>query len=80
MAAQEEETRRLKGKKRREAEQMLAGLRKELGEQVDWGEVEKVLEGAWDEAEWERIVGGMLSQAREDEVCASQSSHDVKLI
>ena len=47
---------------------MLAGLRKELGDQVDWEEVEKVLEGEWDEQEWERIVGGMLSLAREDEV------------
>ena len=63
--AQEEKTRRLKGQKRREAEKMLSGLRKELGGKVDWAAVEKVLEGEWDEAEWERIVGTMLSRAAE---------------
>lgn len=67
-AAEEEETRRLKGKKRREAEAMLEGLKKELGDKIDWEEVEKVLEGEWDEAEWERIVGSMLSIARDVEV------------
>ncbi len=67
-ATQEEELRRQKGKRRREAEKMLAGIRKELGDRADWDEVEKVLEGEWDEAEWERIMGAILSRAGEGEV------------
>jgi protein KRI1 len=62
-AAAEEETRRLKGKKRREMEAQIAALKKELGEDLDWTALEKVLDGEWDEAEWERVVGTILSEA-----------------
>ena len=47
---------------------MISSLRKDVGDKVDWDEVEKVLEGDWDEAEWERIVGSMLSMAGDGEV------------
>lgn len=60
-AAREEEVRRKKGEKRREMEGQLSALKKELGDGVDWAGVEKVLEGDWDEEEWERVVGGMLA-------------------
>ena len=49
-------------------EKQLANLRHKLGKGVDWTEVEKVLEGDWNEGEWERVVGKMLSAAQEDEV------------
>ena len=62
-AAAEEETRRLKGKKRREMEAQIEALKKELGDDMDWTALEKVLDGEWDEAEWERVVGTMLSEA-----------------
>lgn len=61
--AQEEETRRLKGKKRREMERELKALKKELGEDgVDWEGLEKVLDGEWDEVEWDRVVNSMLER------------------
>lgn len=67
-AAREEETRRKKGEKRREMESQLNALKKELGEDgVDWTGVEKVLEGEWDEDEWERVVGAMLAGKYEDD-------------
>ncbi len=47
---------------------MLARMKKELGGKVDWTEVEKVLDGEWDEDEWERIVGGMFDQLGDNEV------------
>jgi protein KRI1 len=47
---------------------MLARMKKELGGKVDWTEVEKVLDGEWDEDEWERIVGGMFGQLGDNEV------------
>ena len=65
--AKEEETRRLKGKKRREMEAQITALKAELGEDLDWSALEKVLEGEWDEDEWERVVGTMLTAAAERE-------------
>ncbi|ORY34649.1 KRI1-like family C-terminal-domain-containing protein [Naematelia encephala] len=62
-AAEEEKTRRLKGSKRREMEKQLKSLKAELGEGLDWAEVEKVLEGDFDEAQWEKVIGTMLSKA-----------------
>lgn len=63
-AAREAETKRQKGEKRREMEKQLAALREEVGDaDVDWTAVEKVLEGEYDEAEWDRVVGEMLSKA-----------------
>jgi protein KRI1 len=65
--AKEEEARRQKGEKRREMEKQMASLRKDLGfedgdgkGEVDWDELEKVMEGDFDEGEWERVVGKML--------------------
>ena len=63
--AKEEEARRQKGEKRREMEKQMASLRKDLGYEdgkgeVDWDELEKVMEGDFDEGEWERVVGKML--------------------
>lgn len=62
-AVQEEETRKQKGKKRREMERQLEQLKAELGDSVDWKALEKVVDGEWDEEEWERVIGGMLSGA-----------------
>jgi len=50
----------------------MASLRKDLGIKegqgtVDWDELEKVMEGDFDEDEWQRVVGKML-ESREDEV------------
>ena len=64
----DEAIRRSKGERRREVEVLLAGLKKELGNKVDWQEVDQVLDGEWDEEEWERIIGAILSTARENEV------------
>ena len=64
--AAEEETRRLKGKRRREMESQLASLKDALGENVDWDALEKVMDGEWDESEWEKVVGGMLARAGEE--------------
>jgi protein KRI1 len=62
-AAMEENTRRLKGQKRREMEAQIKALKKELGEDMDWSAVEKIMDGEWDEAEWERVIGKMLNDA-----------------
>lgn len=66
-AAREEETNKKKEAKRREMEGQLNALKKELGDDVDWSGVEKILEGEWDEAEWERVVGAMLAGKYEDD-------------
>lgn len=63
--AREEEARKTKGKKRREMDIQLAALRKEVGEK-EWKKVEEVLEGEYDEALWERVVGGLLSGQMDD--------------
>ena len=52
--------RKQKGSKRREMEAQLSALRKEIGEK-GWSKVEKVLEGDYDEDEWERVVGEALA-------------------
>lgn len=65
-AAREEETRRLKGEKRREMEKLVKSLKQEIGEaNVDWEGLEKIMEGEWDESEWERVVGAMLQAKAE---------------
>jgi protein KRI1 len=56
-------------------EKQMASLRKDLGikegkGEVDWDELEKVMEGDFDEEEWQRVVGKML-ESRDDDV----SSH-----
>jgi protein KRI1 len=71
-AEKEEEARRMKGEKRREMEKQMASLRKDLGikegkGEVDWDELEKVMDGDFDEDEWQRVVGKML-EARDDDV------------
>lgn len=67
-AQREEETKRQKGEKRREMEKQLAALREEVGDaDVDWTAVEKVLEGEYDEGEWDRVVGEMLAKAAESD-------------
>lgn len=67
-AQREEETKKQKGEKRREMEKQLAALREEVGDaNVDWSAVEKVLEGEYDEDEWDRVVGEMLSKAAESD-------------
>jgi protein KRI1 len=53
-------------------EKQMASLRKDLGikegkGEVDWDELEKVMEGDFDEDEWQRVVGKML-ESRDDEV------------
>jgi protein KRI1 len=68
----------LKGEKRREMEKQMASLRKDLGikegkGEVDWDELEKVMDGDFDEDEWQRVVGKML-EARDDDV-----SHPIHL-
>lgn len=69
-AAKEEEMRKQKGSKRREMEKRMESLRRDLGEEgIDWDELERVMEGDWDEREWERVVGGMLERKAEVEVC-----------
>ncbi|WVR07983.1 hypothetical protein IAU60_005026 [Kwoniella sp. DSM 27419] len=67
-AAQEEELRAKKGSKRREMEKRMASLKADLAGEgveggIDWDQLEKVLDGEWDEGEWEKVVGGMLSRA-----------------
>ena len=47
-------------------EVQLGELKKELGDKVDWAAVEGVLEGDFDEGEWERVVGDMLAKLGED--------------
>lgn len=44
-------------------ESQIEALKKELGEGMDWTALENVLEGEWDEEEWERVVGTMLNDA-----------------
>ena len=44
-------------------ERQLEQLKAELGDSVDWKALEKVVDGEWDEEEWERVIGGMLSGA-----------------
>lgn len=43
-------------------------LEKEGFKDLEWGKLEKVLDGEWDENVWEKIVGGMLSKGDEQEV------------
>lgn len=62
-AAREEETKRLKGEQRREMEAQLQAIKQELGGDADLTALEKVLEGEWDEAEWERVVGELFAAA-----------------
>lgn len=77
-ATKEEEARRMKGEKRREMEKQMASLRKDLGydegekAEVDWDELEKVMEGDFDEGEWERVVSKMLG-ARNYDVSGAKS-------
>lgn len=59
-AAKEEEIRRLKGEKRREMEKQLESLKREVGDGVDWAEIERVLEGDFDEGQWERTLEKMM--------------------
>jgi protein KRI1 len=66
-AARDEEMRRRKGEKRREMDSRLASLKKDVGDGVDWGEVVKLLEGNYDERDWDRVVGGMLSHMKDIE-------------
>ena len=47
-------------------EQQLGELKKELGSNFNWEEVESVLEGDFDEDVWERVVGDMLAKIGED--------------
>ena len=47
-------------------EVQLGELKRELGEKVDWEAIEGVLEGDFDEGEWERVVGDMLAKSGED--------------
>jgi protein KRI1 len=59
-------------------EKQMASLRKDLGikegkGQVDWDELEKVMEGDFDENEWQRVVGKML-ETRDDEVSLDEMS------
>lgn len=42
-------------------------LEKEGFKDLEWGKLEKVLDGEWDENVWEKIVGGMLSKGDEQE-------------
>ncbi|WWC95448.1 hypothetical protein V866_002312 [Kwoniella sp. B9012] len=71
-AAQEEALKAKKGSKRREMEKRMAALKSDLAAEgvdgeVDWDSLQKVLDGEWDENEWEKVVGGMLSKAGEKE-------------
>ncbi|KIR81491.1 protein KRI1 [Cryptococcus gattii E566] len=70
-AAKEEEIKREKGKKRREMEKRMNVLKHDLEKEgfkdLEWGKLEKVLDGEWDENVWEKIVGGMLSKGDEQE-------------
>lgn len=43
-------------------------LEKEGFKDLEWGKLEKVLDGEWDENVWEKIVGPMLSKGDEQEV------------
>ena len=64
-AAEEEKTRRLKGVKRREMEAHIEALKAELGEGLDYTSLEGILEGDFDEEEWDRVVGEIMDQAAE---------------
>ncbi|WVW86838.1 hypothetical protein I302_108893 [Kwoniella bestiolae CBS 10118] len=71
-AAQEEALKAKKGSKRREMEKRMASLKSDLAAEgvdgdVDWDSLQKVLDGEWNENEWEKVVGGMLSKAGEKE-------------
>ncbi|KIR34208.1 protein KRI1 [Cryptococcus deuterogattii MMRL2647] len=70
-AAKEEEIKREKGKKRREMEKRMNVLKHDLEKEgvkdLEWGKLEKVLDGEWNENVWEKIVGGMLSKGDEQE-------------
>jgi protein KRI1 len=46
-------------------ESQLSALRKEIGEK-QWQNIEKVLEGDFDEDEWERVVGEALAGVDDD--------------
>ncbi|EIW71389.1 hypothetical protein TREMEDRAFT_67737 [Tremella mesenterica DSM 1558] len=66
-AAEEEEIRRLKGSRRREIESEMERLKRDLGEGMDWAEVERLMEGDFDESQWENVIGRMLEQQGEGE-------------
>nr|XP_031858396.1 uncharacterized protein CI109_006159 [Kwoniella shandongensis]KAA5525468.1 hypothetical protein CI109_006159 [Kwoniella shandongensis] len=71
-AALEEDLKKKKGSKRREMEKRMTSLKQDLAAEgvegeVDWDQLEKVLDGEWDEGEWEKVVGGMLSKVDEAE-------------
>lgn len=57
--------RKSKGKKRREMESQLAALKGEIGER-GWKRIEEVIEGDYDEDEWERVVGEVLAGLGEE--------------
>ena len=63
-------------------EKQMASLRKDLGYEegsggdVDWDELEKVMEGDFDEGEWERVVGKMLG-SREYNVSSSLGTRQI---
>ncbi|RXK37989.1 hypothetical protein M231_04775 [Tremella mesenterica] len=65
-AAEEEEIRRLKGFRRREIESEMERLKRDLGQGMDWAEVERLMEGDFDESQWENVIGRMLEQQGED--------------
>ena len=44
-------------------EAQMAALKQEIGDGMDWTALEHILEGEWDEDEWERVVGTMLNEA-----------------
>ncbi|WWC92889.1 uncharacterized protein L201_007851 [Kwoniella dendrophila CBS 6074] len=72
-AKQEEELKAKKGSKRREMEKRMLSLKSDLAAEgindnlLDWDSLEKVLDGEWDENEWEKVVGGMLSNANQED-------------
>jgi protein KRI1 len=65
-------------------EKQMASLRKDLGIKegqgnIDWDELEKVMEGDFDEGEWQRVVGKML-ESRDDDVSPVTCEVGIKLI
>ena len=67
--AREEETRRLKGEKRREIEKRLEQLRREIGEKaLDGLDLDK----DWDEEEHDKMMGRMMEQDGDVSVCVAR--------
>lgn len=78
-AAQQEETKAKKGKTRREMSKQLKTLREELGDDgLNWDQLEKAMEGDYQEEEWERVVGDMLQKAAEKVSPRSMSLPDLR--